>query len=157
MIKVGDTLPDVTFARLTDNGSVNLTTAEVFKGEKVVLFAVPGAFTPTCSAAHLPGFIERAQQFFDKGVDRIICTSVNDAYVMDAWSKAHNATDIVFLADGAGKFAKAIGLDVDTADFGGVRSKRYAMVVEDAVVTVLNVEEPKQFEVSKAEVMLELV
>ncbi len=157
MIKIGDTLPEVTFARLTDNGPVNLSTAEVFKGEKVVLFAVPGAFTPTCSAAHLPGFIEHAQQFFDKGVDRIICTSVNDAYVMDAWSKAHNASDIVFLADGAGKFAKAIGLDVETGDFGGVRSKRYAMVVENAVVTALNVDEPKQFEVSKAEVMLELV
>lgn len=157
MIKIGDTLPEVTFARLTDNGPVNLTTAEVFKGEKVVLFAVPGAFTPTCSAAHLPGFIELAQQFFDKGVDRIICTSVNDAYVMDAWGKAHNATDIVFLADGAGKFAKAIGLDMDTGDFGGVRSKRYAMVVDNAVVTALNVDEPKQFEVSKAEVMLELV
>lgn len=157
MIKIGDTLPEVTFARLTDNGPVNLSTAEVFKGEKVVLFAVPGAFTPTCSAAHLPGFIEHAQQFFDKGVDRIICTSVNDAYVMDAWSKAHNASDIVFLADGAGKFAKAIGLDVETGDFGGVRSKRYAMVVENAIVTALNVDEPKQFEVSKAEVMLELV
>ena len=90
-------------------------------------------------------------------MDRIICTSVNDAYVMDAWGKAHNASDIVFLADGAGKFAKAIGLDVETGDFGGVRSKRYAMVVENAVVTALNVDEPKQFEVSKAEVMLELV
>lgn len=157
MIKIGDTLPEVTFARLTDNGPVNLTTTEVFKGEKVVLFAVPGAFTPTCSAAHLPGFIELAQQFFDKGVDRIICTSVNDAYVMDAWGKAHNATDIVFLADGAGKFAKALGLDVDTGDFGGLRSKRYAMVVDNAVVKALNVDEPRQFEVSKAEVMLELV
>ncbi|MDR7122801.1 peroxiredoxin [Rheinheimera soli] len=157
MIKIGDTLPDVTFARLTDNGPVNLTTAEVFKGEKVVLFAVPGAFTPTCSAAHLPGFIELAQQFFDKGVDRIICTSVNDAYVMDAWSKAHNATDIVFLADGAAKFAKAVGLDADTGDFGGVRSKRYAMIVDNCVVKALNVDEPKQFEVSKAEVMVELV
>ena len=157
MIKIGDTLPEVTFARLTDNGPVNLTTAEVFKGEKVVLFAVPGAFTPTCSAAHLPGFIELAQQFFDKGVDRIICTSVNDAYVMDAWGKAHNASDIVFLADGAGKFAKAIGLDMETGDFGGLRSKRYAMVVDNAVVTALNVDEPKQFEVSKAEVILELV
>ena len=157
MIKIGDTLPEVTFARLTDNGPVNLTTAEVFKGEKVVVFAVPGAFTPTCSAAHLPGFIELAQQFFDKGIDRIICTSVNDAYVMDAWGKAHNASDIVFLADGAGKFAKAIGLDVETGDFGGVRSKRYAMVVDNAVVIALNVDEPKQFEVSKAEVMLELV
>ena len=157
MIKIGDTLPEVTFARLTDNGPVNLSTAEVFKGEKVVLFAVPGAFTPTCSAAQLPGFIEHAQQFFDKGVDRIICTSVNDAYVMDAWGKAHNASDIVFLADGAGKFAKAIGLDVETGDFGGLRSKRYAMVVDNAVVTALNVDEPKQFEVSKAEVILELV
>jgi peroxiredoxin len=157
MIKIGDTLPEVSFSRLTDNGPVNLTTAEVFKGEKVVLFAVPGAFTPTCSAAHLPGFIELAQQFFDKGVDRIICTSVNDAYVMDAWGKAHNATDIVFLADGAGKFAKAIGLDIDSGDFGGVRSKRYAMVVDNCVVKALNVDEPKQFEVSKAEVILELV
>ena len=157
MIQVGDKLPDVSFQRLTENGVVTLSSKEIFSGETIVLFALPGAFTPTCSAAHLPGFIELAQQFFDKGVDRIICTSVNDAYVMDAWGKAHNATDIVFLADGAGKFAKAIGLDADTGDFGGVRSKRYAMVVDDAVVTALNVDEPKQFEVSKAEVMLELV
>ena len=164
MIKVGDTLPSATlmeYVEVEGNGCsigpnpVNVANATT--GKTIALFALPGAFTPTCSAAHLPGFIEHAQQFFDKGVDRIICTSVNDAYVMDAWGKAHNATDIVFLADGAGKFAKAIGLDADTGDFGGVRSKRYAMVVDDAVVTALNVDEPKQFEVSKAEVMLELV
>ena len=157
MIQIGDKLPDVSFQRLTDNGVVSLTSKEIFSGETVVLFALPGAFTPTCSAAHLPGYIALAEQFFQQGVDRIICTSVNDAYVMDAWGKAHNATDIVFLADGAGKFAKAIGLDVETGDFGGVRSKRYAMVVDDCVVKALNVDEPKQFEVSKAEVMLELV
>ncbi|WP_337879485.1 peroxiredoxin [Rheinheimera sp.] len=157
MIQPGELLPDVQFQRLTDNGVVTQSTAELFKGEKVVLFAVPGAFTPTCSAAHLPGFVELQQQFYDKGVDRIICLSVNDAYVMDAWGKAHNAGDILMLADGAGKFAQAIGLAADTGDFGGLRSRRYAMLVDDGVVTQLQVDEPKQFEVSKAEVMLALL
>ena len=118
------------------------------------MFAVPGAFTPTCSAAHLPGFIEMADQFFQAGVDRVICTAVNDAYVLDAWGKAQNAKDVQFLADGAGAFAKGLGLSVDSGDFGGVRSLRYAMVVQDGVVKLLNVDVPKSFEVSKAEVVL---
>ena len=154
MIVVGQNLPDVTFQRLTENGIVNLTTKDVFNGQIVVLFALPGAFTPTCSAAHLPGFIEHADQFFQAGVDRVICTAVNDAYVLDAWGKAQNAKDVQFLADGAGNFAKALGLSVDSGDFGGVRSLRYAMVVQDGVVKLLNVDVPKTFEVSKAEDVL---
>lgn len=157
MITVGQPLPDVTFQRLTDNGIANLTTQEVFNGQVVVLFAVPGAFTPTCSAAHLPGFIELADQFFQAGVDRVICTSVNDAYVLDAWGRAQQAKDVQFLADGAGKFATALGLAVDSGDFGGVRSLRYAMIVQDGVVKLLNVDAPKTFEVSKAEVVLAAV
>jgi len=157
MIQIGEPLPSAQFQRLTDNGVVTQTTTELFKGEKVVLFAVPGAFTPTCSAAHLPGYIEHAQEFYDKGIDRIICLSVNDAYVMDAWGKSQQAGDILMLADGAGKFSLAIGLAADTGDFGGLRSRRYAMLVEDGVVKQLQVDEPKQFEVSKAEVLLALI
>ncbi|HCU64437.1 MAG TPA: peroxiredoxin [Rheinheimera sp.] len=157
MIKVGDKLPEVSFQRLTDNGVVTLTTKEVFSGETVVLFALPGAFTPTCSAAHLPGFVELAEQFFQAGVDRIICTAVNDAYVLDAWGKQQNAGDILFLADGAGRFATACGLATDSGDFGGLRSLRYAMIVEDGVVQLLNVDAPKTFELTKAEVLLEAV
>ena len=157
MIKQGDNLPEVSFQRLTDNGVVSLTTKEVFSGETVVLFAVPGAFTPTCSASHLPGFIALAEQFFQQGVDRIICTAVNDAYVMDAWGKHQQAGDILLLADGAGRFADACGLLIDSGDFGGMRSMRYAMIVEDGVVQQLNVDAPKTFELSKAEVMLQAV
>lgn len=157
MIKQGDNLPEVSFQRLTDNGVVSLTTKEVFSGETVVLFAVPGAFTPTCSASHLPGFMALAEQFFQQGVDRIICTAVNDAYVMDAWAKHQQAGDILFLADGAGRFAEACGLLIDSGDFGGMRSMRYAMIVEDGVVQQLNVDAPKTFELSKAEVMLQAV
>ncbi len=154
MIAIGQPLPKVTFQRLTDNGIANLTTADVFNGQVVVLFAVPGAFTPTCSAAHLPGFIELADQFFQAGVDRVICTAVNDAYVLDAWGKAQQAKDVQFLADGAGQFAKALGLSIDSGDFGGIRSLRYAMVVQDGIVKLLNVDAPKTFEISKAEVVL---
>jgi peroxiredoxin len=154
MITVGQHLPDVTFQRLTENGIVNLTTKEVFNGQIVVLFAVPGAFTPTCSASHLPGFIELSDQFFQAGVDRVICTAVNDAYVLDAWGNAQQAKDVQFLADGAGQFAKALGLSVDSGDFGGLRSLRYAMVVQDGIVKLLNVDAPKTFELSKAEVVL---
>lgn len=157
MIQVGQALPEVQFQRLTDNGVITQSTSEIFKGEKVVLFAVPGAFTPTCSAAHLPGFVEQAQAFYDKGIDRIICVAVNDAFVMGAWGKSQNAGDILMLADGAGKFAQALGLEMDSGDFGGLRSRRYAMVVEDGVVAHLNVEEGKAFEVSKAEAVLALL
>lgn len=154
MIKVGDKLPEVSFSQLTKEGVMNPTTSQIFANKKVVLFAVPGAFTPTCSAAHLPGYIALADQIKAKGIDAIICTAVNDAFVMNAWAKSQNADEITFLADGGAAFHKAIGLTMDTADFGGTRSQRYAMVVENGVVTLLNVEAPKTFEVSKAEVML---
>jgi glutaredoxin/glutathione-dependent peroxiredoxin len=154
MIKTGDKLPEVSFSQLTKEGVMNPTTSQIFANKKVVLFAVPGAFTPTCSAAHLPGYITLADQIKAKGVDAIVCTAVNDAFVMNAWAKSQNAEEIVFLADGGAAFHKAIGLTMDTGDFGGVRSQRYAMMVENGVVTLLNVEAPKTFEVSKAEVIL---
>ncbi|WP_166836618.1 peroxiredoxin [Rheinheimera pleomorphica] len=154
MIKVGDKLPEVSFSQLTKEGVMNPTTSQIFANKKVVLFAVPGAFTPTCSAAHLPGYIALADQIKAKGIDAIICTAVNDAFVMNAWAKSQNADEITFLADGGAAFHKAIGLTMETADFGGTRSQRYAMVVENGVVTLLNVEAPKTFEVSKAEVIL---
>lgn len=154
MIKVGDKLPEVTFAQLTAEGMQNPTTSDIFSGKKVVLFAVPGAFTPTCSAAHLPGYIALADEIKAKGVDTIVCTAVNDAFVMKAWADSQNAEEITFLADGGASFHKAIDLTMETGDFGGLRSQRYAMVVEDGVVTLLNVEAPKGFEVSKAETVL---
>lgn len=154
MIKVGDKLPEVTFSQLTADGMQNPTTSDIFAGKKVVLFAVPGAFTPTCSAAHLPGYIALADQIKAKGVDTIVCTAVNDAFVMKAWADSQNAEEITFLADGGASFHKTIDLTMETGDFGGLRSQRYAMVVEDGIVTLLNVEAPKSFEVSKAEVVL---
>ncbi len=153
-IAVGQALPAVSFQRLTENGLVTLTTEQLFAGERVVLFALPGAFTPTCSAAHLPGFISLAEQFFQAGVDRILCTAVNDAYVLDAWGQQQQAGDVQFIADGAGAFAKAIGMATDSGDFGGIRSLRYSMLLEDGVVQLLNLDVPKTFEVSKAEVLL---
>jgi len=115
---------------------------------------VPGAFTPTCSEAHLPGYVVLADQFKAKGVDLIACVSVNDAFVMKAWGEAQNASELLMLADGDASFTKALGLEMDTAGFGGVRSQRYAMIIDNGVVTLLNVEAPKSFEVSKAEVVL---
>ena len=153
-IAVGQALPAASFQRLAENGVVTLTTAQLFAGERVVLFALPGAFTPTCSAAHLPGFVALAAEFFQAGVDRILCTAVNDAYVLDAWGKQQQAGDVQFIADGAGKFASAIGMATDSGDFGGIRSLRYAMLVDDGVVQILNLDLPKTFEVSKAEVLL---
>lgn len=157
MIEVGQKLPQAQLSELTADGMVNHDVATCFAGKKVVLFAVPGAFTPTCSAAHLPGFVVNADEFTDKGVDIIACVSVNDAFVMKAWGEAQNAQAIMMLGDGDGSFTKAIGLDMDTGAFGGLRSQRYAMVIEDGVVTSLNVEQPKQFEVSKAEAILALL
>ncbi|WP_240182615.1 peroxiredoxin, partial [Vibrio cholerae] len=126
----------------------------LFANKKVVLFAVPGAFTPTCSEAHLPGYVVLADKFKEKGVDMIACVSVNDAFVMKAWGEAQNASEIAMLADGDASFTKALGLEMDTGNFGGVRSQRYAMVIENNVVTLLNVEPPKTFELSKAETVL---
>lgn len=156
-ITVGQALPAASFQRLTDNGLVTLTTEQLFAGETVALFALPGAFTPTCSAAHLPGFIALTEQLFQAGVDRIYCTSVNDAYVLDAWGKQQQAGDVQFIADGAGKFASAIGMATDSGDFGGIRSLRYSMFVVDGVVRLLNLDAPKTFEVSSAEVLLEQI
>jgi peroxiredoxin len=133
-----------------------MTTDELFKGKKVVLFSVPGAFTPTCNAKHLPGFVQNADAFQKKGVDTVACMAVNDVFVMGAWGKAGNADGkVVMLADGNGDFTKAVGLELDGSRFGmGLRSQRYALVAEDGVVKHLAVEEPAKFEVSKAETIL---
>jgi peroxiredoxin len=156
-IKIGDKLPAATLQLATPQGPKNLSTDELFKGRKVVLFAVPGAFTPTCSAKHLPGFIEKADQIRGKGVEDIVCLSVNDAFVMQAWGIDRGAGEKVkMVGDGSGAFTRALGLDFDASNFGmGVRSQRYAMVVEDAVVKQLLVEKPMEFKVSSAESVLE--
>ena len=154
MIQVGDTLPNVTLKVMGKDGPKDITTDEIFSGKKVVLFAVPGAFTPTCSAAHLPGFVVNADDIKSKGVDTIACMSVNDVFVMDAWGKAQNADEIMMLADGNADFTEAMGIEMDATSFGmGVRSKRYAMIVDDGVVKTLEVDE-KGFEKSSAENIL---
>lgn len=155
MIEVGSELPEVEFTLLENGEMVEPHTGQLFNDKKVVLFAVPGAFTPTCSQAHLPGFVALADKIKAKGVDSIICLSVNDAFVMDAWGKANNAEEIIMLADGSASFTNQVGLDMNTGDFGGVRSLRYSMLVEDGVVKQLNVEDPGQFEVSDAQAMLD--
>ncbi|WP_330960902.1 peroxiredoxin [Photobacterium sp. 53610] len=157
MIQQGQKLPNATLSELTKDGMVNHDITELFAGKKVILFAVPGAFTPTCSESHLPGYVVHADQLKAKGVDLIACVSVNDAFVMQAWGEAQNASEIMMLADGDGSFTKALGLEMDTEKFGGIRSQRYAMLLDDGVVTRLNIEAPKEFEVSKAEKLLELL
>ncbi|MBB1317626.1 peroxiredoxin [Shewanella sp. SR43-4] len=154
MIAKGQSLPKATLSQLTKDGMVNHDVTELFAGKKVVLFAVPGAFTPTCSEAHLPGFVVLADEFKAKGVDLIACVAVNDAFVMKAWGEAQNASELMMLADGDASFTKALGLEMDTAGFGGIRSQRYAMVIDNGVVTLLNVEEGKSFEVSTAEAVM---
>jgi peroxiredoxin len=154
MIAKGQSLPKATLSQLTKDGMVNHDVTELFAGKKVVLFAVPGAFTPTCSEAHLPGFVVQADEFKAKGVDLIACVSVNDAFVMKAWGEAQNASELMMLADGDASFTKALGLEMDTAGFGGIRSQRYAMIIDNGVVTLLNVEAPKSFEVSTAEAVM---
>jgi len=157
-IKVGDKVPQVTLSHMTADGPKEITTGELFAGKKVVLFALPGAFTPTCSKSHLPGFVVNADKLKAKGVDEIICLSVNDAFVMDAWGKAQNADEIRMVGDGNAEFARATGLELDlTSRLMGVRLTRFSMIVEDGVVKHLNVEEPGKFEVSSAEKMLELL
>jgi peroxiredoxin len=150
-IKVGDKLPSVDLQHMGSAGVETLNSDDLFKG-KVVLFALPGAYTPTCSASHLPGYVVNSDQLFDKGVDRIICLSVNDAFVMDAWGKEHNADDrVMMIADGSAHFTRAVGLELDLDAAGmGIRSLRYAMVVRDGVVETLNLEAPKEFKVSDA-------
>jgi glutaredoxin/glutathione-dependent peroxiredoxin len=155
-IGVGDKIPDVTLQTMGADGPRPISTREVFAGKKVVLFGVPGAFTPTCSDHHLPGFVLRAEDILKKGVDRIVGTAVNDVFVMDAWGKVREVGDkVLLLADGNGDFARALGLEQDSSRWGmGRRSRRYAAVVEDGVVKTLHVEEPGKLEVSTADAIL---
>lgn len=157
-IKTGDRIPSVTLKKMGEKGPENITTDEIFKGKKVVLFAVPGAFTPGCTMTHLPGYVVNADKIKAKGVDTIVCLSVNDAFVMDAWGKSQNADDLLMLADGNAELTKALGLELDGSGFGlGIRSQRYAMIVEDGVVTHLNVEQGTGVDVSAAEKILTLL
>jgi glutaredoxin/glutathione-dependent peroxiredoxin len=155
-IKVGDKIPATNLKYKNSDGIQTISTDDLFKGKTVVLFALPGAFTPTCSAKHLPGFVHNAGALKAKGVDTIACLSVNDAFVMDAWGKDQKTGDkVMMLADGNGEFSKAVGLTMDASGYGmGTRSQRYAMVVKDGVVKTLNVEAPGAFEVSSAEAVL---
>ena len=152
-IKVGDRLPEATFTTMTTDGPKPLTTAEVFAGKKVVLFSVPGAFTPTCSKQHLPGYVKQADELKAKGVGAIVCLAVNDVFVMDAWAKSQGADGkVVMLADGNADFTRKIGLELDASKHGmGTRSQRFSMVADDGVVTTLNIEAPGKFEVSSCE------
>ena len=154
-IQVGDKLPEATFMTPTPSGPQPKTTEEVFGGKTVALFAVPGAFTPTCSARHVPSYLDKAEELKGKGVDAIACVSVNDVFVMDAWGKSTSTGDtILMLADGNAAFTKALGLEMDGSKFGmGSRSQRYSMLVRDGVVEKLNVEEPGGFEVSSGDYM----
>jgi len=154
MIQENTPMPSGELSQLKNGNMITHNTDELFADKKVVLFAVPGAFTPTCSAAHLPGYVVSADELKEKGVDAIICLSVNDAFVMNAWGTAQNAENIMMLADGDGSYTKALGLSMETAGFGGLRSQRYAMVIENGTVTNLHVEKPKEFEVSTAEAIL---
>ena len=155
-IQVGDRLPAATLTTMTKDGPEPVQVPDAFAGQKVALFCVPGAFTPTCSARHLPGFVEKADELKAKGIDRIVGLSVNDVFVMDAWGKAGNVGDkITLLADGNGAFVKALGLELDASGFGmGLRGKRFSMIVDDGVVEQLNVEEGGEFRVSSAEHLL---
>lgn len=155
MIERGDAVPQVELMKAGADGPEPVTTGELFGQGRTVLFAVPGAFTPTCSARHLPGFVDKREAFAAKGVDRIVCTSVNDAFVMGAWAESAGADGIVMLADGNGDFARAMGLEMDGSGFGmGPRSKRYAAIIEDGRVTHIAVEEGGGFGVSSAEEVL---
>jgi peroxiredoxin len=155
-IKAGERMPAGSFKRMTKDGPANITTDELFKGKVVVLFSVPGAFTPTCDAKHLPGFVQLADQIRAKGVDTIACMAVNDVFVMNAWGKASGVGDkILMLADGNGEYARALGLELDAKGYGmGVRGQRFAIIVRDGLATRVEVEAPGQFKVSAAESVL---
>src|SRR5438067_8939875 len=155
-IKPGDRMPAGKLKTMTKDGPKDVTTDELFKGKKVVLFSVPGAFTPTCDAKHLPGFVQLADQISAKGVDTIACMAVNDVFVMNAWGKSSSVGDrILMLADGNGEYAKALGLELDAKGFGmGTRGQRFALIVRDGMATHVNVEAPGQFKVSAAEYVL---
>lgn len=155
-VQVGDSIPSVNLKVLGEAGPQDVSTDEIFGGKKVVLFAVPGAFTPTCSAAHVPGFVANADKIKAKGVDAIVCVSVNDAFVMKAWGEAQNAEEIMMVSDWNGDLAKAMGVEMDGSGFGlGIRSSRYSLVAEDGKITTLNLEKGGAFEVSSAEAILE--
>src|SRR5580698_3408487 len=155
-IKAGEKMPAGTFKRMTKEGPKDISTDELFKGKKVVLFSVPGAFTPTCDAKHLPGFVELADQIHAKGVDTIACMAVNDVFVMNAWGKSASVGDkIMMLADGNGEYARALGLELDAKGYGmGMRGQRFAIIAKDGVATQVNVEAPGQFKVSAADYIL---
>ena len=155
-IQVGDKIPSVNLQHMGADGVETISSDDLFDAKKVVLFALPGAFTPTCSASHLPGYVVSSDEILAKGVDRIVCLSVNDAFVMDAWGNQHNADDrVLMLADGSAHLTKALGLELNLDAAGmGIRSRRYAMVVNDGVVEVLNIEAPKEFKVSDAQTIL---
>jgi peroxiredoxin len=155
-IQVGDKIPAIDLQHMADSGVETINSEDLFGGKKVALFALPGAYTPTCSASHLPGYVVASDELFAKGIDLIVCLSVNDAFVMDAWGKQHNADDrVMMIADGSAHFTRAVGLELDLDATGmGIRSQRYAMVINDNVVEVLNIEAPKQFEVSDAQTIL---
>lgn len=155
-IEVGEKMPAGKFGVMTENGPGAMTTDQLFAGKKVVLVSVPGAFTPTCSMNHLPGFVDKADDIYSKGVDTIACMAVNDVFVMDAWGKDRGVGDkVVMLADGNGEYARALGLELDASGFGmGQRGQRFAIVVDDGVATHVAVEAPGEFEVSKAESIL---
>ncbi|MGI9229275.1 MAG: peroxiredoxin [Gammaproteobacteria bacterium] len=156
-IKIGDKAPDGKFTVMNADGPGSLSTADLFGGKKVVIFSVPGAFTPTCSKEHLPGFVEQATAIKGKGVDTIACMAVNDTFVMDAWGKGAGAADkVLMLADGNAEYTNALGLELDASGFGmGTRGQRFAMVVEDGTVTQLHIEAPMEFKVSSAEAVLQ--
>ena len=156
-ISVGARMPDGTFTRMGDDGPEAISTGELFGGKKVLLFSVPGAFTPTCSARHLPGYVNNAAAIKDRGVDTIACMAVNDVFVMDAWGKSADAhNDVLMLADGNGTYATALGLASDSSAFGmGIRARRFSILVDDGIVTRLNIDPPGQFGVSSAETALQ--
>jgi peroxiredoxin len=157
-IEIGDTIPETTLTFMGENGPEPYSTTEVFRDKKVVLFSVPGAFTPTCSARHLPGYVEQADELHAKGVDTIVCMAVNDVFVMDAWGKSAGADQLLMLADGNGEFTRALGLELDATMFGmGHRSQRFALVAEDGVVKELFIEGPGEFRVSSAEHILSVL
>ena len=157
-IQTGDKVPACTMKIMSEQGPADITTEEIFAGKKVVLFAVPGAFTPGCSLTHLPGYVVNADKIKASGVDSIVCMAVNDAFVMDAWGKSQNAEELLMLADGNGEFTAALGLELDGSGFGlGTRSQRFAMVVEDGTVTHLNVEAGAGVDVSSAETIMALL
>ena len=157
-IQVGDKVPACTMKVMGEKGPADITTDEIFAGKKVLLFAVPGAFTPGCSMTHLPGYVVNADKIKAAGVDTIVCMAVNDAFVMDAWGKAQNAEELLMLADGNGEFTAALGLELDGSGFGlGTRSQRFAMIVDDGTVSHLNVEEGPGVDVSSAETMMALL